>query len=116
MIKPAYVLLYLHVAQIPGKDYKTDTWITLLMKVCEIYRPGIYDGVDKLKDVGIFKQLHFVDNSSSVYKIILIWFVFLLSSLQTTNIAFALQSSVTRRRFSEFCWLRKQLKDHHPQL
>ncbi|XP_064611953.1 sorting nexin-10B-like isoform X2 [Liolophura sinensis] len=37
-------------------------------------------------------------------------------AVQTTNIAFSLSSSVTRRRFSEFCWLRKQLKDHHPQL
>lgn len=35
-------------------------------------------------------------------------------AVQTNNPAFSSCSSRTRRRYSEFCWLRKQLRAHHP--
>ncbi|KAL5009923.1 hypothetical protein ScPMuIL_012228 [Solemya velum] len=37
-------------------------------------------------------------------------------AIETTNRAFSLPKSVTRRRYSEFMWLRSKLKDHHPLL
>ncbi|XP_045209926.2 uncharacterized protein LOC123561538 isoform X2 [Mercenaria mercenaria] len=34
--------------------------------------------------------------------------------IQTNNPAFTLRQSRTRRRYNDFCWLRKILKKHHP--
>lgn len=34
--------------------------------------------------------------------------------IQTTNPAFTMKKSHTRRRYSDFCWLKKLLKVHHP--